>query len=104
MKQLVELQKHADEFKNLNTELVFVFREEAEGVAGLKKIKDKHNPSYRLALDFQKKSSEVYSPKPGTYYNYVVDAKGTVRGIIDGTLMDRAKSDELLKILREIEP
>ena len=38
MQQLVELQKHAEAFKRLNAELVFVFREESLGVSGLKKI------------------------------------------------------------------
>ena len=39
MQQLVELQKHAEAFKRLNAELVFVFREESLGVSGLKKNK-----------------------------------------------------------------
>ena len=103
MAQLVQLNKHAKDFERLNTELIFVFREEREGVAGLKKIKDKHNPPYRLALDFDKKSSQAYSPKAMTFNNYVVDSSGIVRGVVAGTLTDRAKADELLRILNEIE-
>ena len=103
MKQLVQLQEHAEEFKELNAELIFVYREETEGVDGLKKIKDKANPSFRLALDFEKKSSGAYSPKKRTFNNYVIDSKGTVRGIIDGTLRNRATAEELKKILKEIE-
>jgi peroxiredoxin len=103
MRQLVQLQKHADDFKNLNAELIFVYREEKEGVDGLKKIKDKVNPTYRLALDFEKKSSGAYSPEKMTFNNYVVDSKGTVRGIVDGTLRDRATAEELTKIFKEIE-
>lgn len=103
MRQLGELQKHADEFKNLNAEMLFVFREETEGVEGLKKIKDKHQTSYLLSLDLDKKNSKPYSPEKMTFDNYVVDSKGTIRGIIDGTLRDRATAEELMKILKEIE-
>lgn len=102
MRQLVELQKHAEDFKRLNTEMLFVFREESEGVEGLKKIKDKHKTTYRLSLDFDKKSSKAYSPKNRTFDNYVVDSKGIIRGIIDGTLRDRATAEELMKVLGEI--
>ena len=64
MRQLVQLQKHADDFK---------------------------------------KSSGAYSPEKMTFNNYVIDSKGTVRGIVDGTLRDRATAEELTKIFKEIE-
>ena len=57
MQQLVELQKHAETFQRLNTEVVFVFREESLGVDGLKKMKVKHKTTFTLALDNQKKKS-----------------------------------------------
>ena len=41
MKQLVQLQENANKFAELNTELIFVFREEKEGVDGLKKIQQR---------------------------------------------------------------
>ena len=103
MRQLVQLQKNSDDFEELNAELVFVYREEAEGVDGLKKIKAKVKPTYRLALDFEKKSSKAYSPKNGTFDNYVIDSDGNVRGIVDGTLRDRATAEELMKTFGEIE-
>lgn len=103
MRQLVELTKYADQFKALNTELLFVFREESEGIDGLKKIKEKHDPPYRLMLDFEKKSSRAYSPGKMTFDNYVIDSTGKVRGIIDGSLRERAAAEELLKLLRKIE-
>jgi peroxiredoxin len=102
MSQLVQLQEHADEFKALNVELVFVFREEGDGIAGLKKIKEKHQPTYRLTLD-PNQTSKPYSPKRMTFDNYVISADGIVRGIVDGTLTDRATAEELMKILQEIE-
>ncbi len=103
MRQLVELKEHAEEFKRLNAELVFVFREESEGVEGLKKIKEKHDPPYRLVLDLDKKSSKRYSPERMTFDNYVVDSKGKVRGVLDGTLRDRATADALIKLLKQIQ-
>ncbi len=103
MRQLVELTKYADQFKALNAELLFVFREESEGVEGLKKIKEKHDPPYRLMLDFEKKSSGAYSPKKMTFDNYVIDSSGKLRGIVDGNLRERATAEELLKLLKQIE-
>ena len=102
MKQLVQLKGHAETFKSLNAELLFVFREESEGVEGLKKIKQKHDPPYLLSFDKEAKQTKDYSSERMTFDNYVIDSKGIVRGIVDGTLRDRAKSDQLIKILREI--
>jgi peroxiredoxin len=103
MRQLVQLQQHAEEFKDLNAELIFVFREEREGVDGLKKIKEKQNPPFTLSFDLDKKSTKAYSPAPRTFDNYVVDSKGNARGIIDGTLRDRATAEELIKVLKQIQ-
>jgi peroxiredoxin len=102
MKQLVELNKHADEFKALNTELLFVFREEAKGVEGLKMIQDKHDTGFTLAVDPEKKSTKVYSSGKMEFDNFVIDANGVVRGIIDGTLRERATAAELTRILKEM--
>ncbi len=108
MRQLVQLQESAAEFKKMNTELVFVFREESEGVDGLKKIQAKvqqaNRKQFLLGLDENKKSSAAYSPKRRTFDNYVIDSKGIVRGIVDGTLKNRAKADKLLEILKTIKP
>ena len=103
MKQLVQLQQHADEFKKLNAEMLFVFREEQEGVDGLKKIKAKHNTSFTLAVDLNKKSSNAYSSQRMTFDNYVIDSQGIVRASIDGTLKVRATTEQLKKVLQEIE-
>ena len=103
MKQLVQLQMQAEEFKNLNAELIFVFREEADGVDGLEKIKEKHDPSFTLSLDMDKKSTKAYSSARMTFDNYVIDSQGKVRGIIDGTLRDRATAEELIKVLKQIQ-
>ncbi len=103
MRQLVQLQQHADDFKKLNAELIFIFREEREGVDGLKKIKEAQKTTYRLGLDLNKEFSKAYSPKDGTFDNFVIDSDGIVRGIVDGTLRDRATAEELMKVLKEIQ-
>ncbi len=103
MKQLVELQEHADAFEELNTEVIFVFREERDGVSALKKMKEKFKTTFTLTLDFQKKSTKLYSPANRTFDNYVIDSEGVVRAVIDGTLRTRAKADALLKVLGAIE-
>ena len=103
MRQLVQLQEHAEDFKALNAEVLFVFREESEGVKGLQKIKDKQKTTYRLSVDLDKEATKSYSPEKRTFDNYVVDSGGIVRGIIDGTLRDRATAQELIKVLKQIE-
>ena len=103
MRQLGELQKRADEFKGLEAELIFVFREEREGVDGLKKIQQQHNTKFTLALDFDKKSSKAYSTRRMTFDNFVIRKDGQVAAIIDGTLRERATADELIKVLKKLQ-
>ncbi len=103
MRQLVELQEHAKEFEAVNTGVIFVFREEREGVAALKKMRDKYKTTFTLTLDYEKKSTMGYSPANRTFDNYIVDADGVVRAVIDGTLRTRAKADALLKTLKSLE-
>ncbi len=103
MKQLVELQEHAEDFKKLNAELIFVFREETGGVEALEKIRDKAKTSFTLSLDLEKKSTKLYSPKDRTFDNYVVDSDGVVRKIVDGTLRTRAKAEQLIETLETLQ-
>ncbi|MGI9469864.1 MAG: hypothetical protein ACR2OA_22270 [Rubripirellula sp.] len=56
------MQKHTETFQRLNTEVVFVFREESLGIDGLKKIKSKHKTTYTLALDNRKKTLPPSAP------------------------------------------
>ena len=94
-----------DDFKKLNTELIVVYREESEGVQGLKKIQADVKPAtppFRLTLDFEKKTTGAYSPRRMTFNTYVVDSEGTVRGVIDANLRNRAKGAQIVKVLKEI--
>ena len=103
MRQLVQLQERAAEFQKAKTKLVFVFREEEDGVDGLKKIKSRVATDYTLALDLDKQSSKPYSEKKMTFDNYVIRKDGTVKAIIDGSLRTRATADDLLKAIREFD-
>lgn len=102
MRQLVELQKNKQQFKELNAEVIIVFREEKEGVDGLKKIKTRTKTDFTLAVDLNKKSSAAYSPDRMTFTNYVIDNKGMIRDVIPGNLRTRATSERLLKTLKAI--
>ena len=103
MQQLVELQKHAETFQRLNTEVVFVFREESLGVDGLKKMKVKHKTTFTLALDNQKKKSASYSPQRMTFDNYVIRSNGVIEKIIPGSLRKRADPDVLIDALKAMQ-
>lgn len=103
MKQLGELQGHAKAFEALDAELIFVFREEREGVEGLKKIQKRFPTKYTLTLDFDKKSSEAYSSQRGTFDNYVIGKDGKIAEVIDGTLRTRATSKQLIEVLEKLQ-
>ena len=102
MKQLVELKEHAEDFEKQNAEIIVIFREEKEGVEGLKKIKERKQVDFTLALDFQKESTGAYSPGRMKFDNYIVDKSGKIRVIVDGNLRTRAKAKQLLDVLKEI--
>ena len=104
MRQLGELNKNgAKEFEEMGVEVVAVFREEREGLAGLKKIKAKTKVPFTLALDTPAKATKAYSNGRKEFDNYVVDKNGVIRGIIDGSLKSRAKSDKLIEIVKSVE-
>lgn len=103
MKQLGELQGQAKKFDELNAELIFVFREEREGVAGIKKIQKRVPSEFTLALDPNKKSSAAYSSRRMTFDNFVLDREGKVAAIIDGTLRTRATAKQLISVLEKLE-
>ncbi|MDG1898181.1 MAG: hypothetical protein P8J37_25035 [Fuerstiella sp.] len=69
----------------------------------MKKIRDKTKTGFTLTFDLDKKSTKAYSTKRMTFDNFVIDRKGNVQSVIDGTLRDRATADELLKVLRKLE-
>lgn len=87
----------------MNAELVFVFREEGDGIEGLEKINKKHPTEFTLAIDPKGKATKEYSPGRMEFDNYVIDSSGTIRGVVDGTKTDRATAEELIRVLKQIE-
>jgi|GEM_PF-648612 len=100
MGHLIQLQKHASTFDELNADVLVIFREERSGTDGLKKIKAKTKTTFTLALDLDKKSSSAYSSKKSAFDSYVIDRKGVVLTKIDGTKMRRATAEKLIEALR----
>ena len=103
MKQLGELQKNgAQQFKELGVEVVAVFREEREGIAGLKKIKNRTKVDFTLALDTPANATKAYSNGRKEFDNYLVDGTGVIRGVIDGSVKTRAQSEQLVKMIKSL--
>ena len=104
MRQLGELKKNGEkEFKELGVEVVAVFREEKEGLAGLQKVEAKTKVPFTLALDTPANATKAYSNGRKEFANYVVDKNGVIRGIIDGTVKTRARSSKLIEIAKSAE-
>ena len=102
MRQLGELNRNADKFKEHNFEVIAVFREEKNGTDALKLIKKKTKVDFTLALDTPVEKTAAYSPGNKEFTNYVIDKSGVIRGIIPGDLRNRAKSKELLDIIAKL--
>ena len=102
MKQLVELQKNAAKFEELETEVIVVFREENSGVEGLEKIVNRTKTEFTLALDLNKESSKAYSPKDSSFDNYVIDKSGIVRKIFAGNKMRRATATDIIEAIEKL--
>ena len=103
MAQLGELEKSAEKFAEHNVEVIAVFREEREGVAGLQKIKDKIEADFTLALDTGKENTGKYSPGRREFASYVIDKSGVIQAVISGDLRNRAKSNELLETIKKFD-
>lgn len=88
--------------KKHNAEVIAIFREEKTGKKGLEKIKSQTKVDFTLALDLDKKLTPKYSPKRGTFDNYVIGPDGKIVKIIDGSLRVRGKADQIAKILDAI--
>lgn len=99
MKQVTDLQKHYGEIKDAGAELLVVFREEATGADGLKKIRDKTKATMPFALDLEAEKTGAYSPEG--FDTYVIDEQGKIITVLEGTKPDRPMGDEILKVLRK---
>jgi len=102
MRQLGELKKSEDKFKELGVEIIAIFREDEKGVEGLEIIKEKAKVGFTLAFDKGKKQTGSYSPGRREFSNYVIGPDGKVAAIIEGDLRNRAKSKQLFEELEKL--
>ena len=100
MNQLVELGKNANAFTEAGAEVIAVFREEKEEVAGLQKIVNKTKTTFTLALDNGKKQTPRYSAGRREFTGYVINPKGVITKVFEGDLRNRAKSAELIDAVK----
>ncbi|WP_158265226.1 peroxiredoxin family protein [Blastopirellula marina] len=98
MKQVTDLQKHYDAIKDAGAEVLVVFREEATGAEGLKKIREKTKATMPFALDLQAEKTGEYSPEG--FDTYILDEEGKITAVLEGTKPDRPLGDEILSKLR----
>ncbi len=98
MKQIEDLQKHYDKIKQEGAEVLVVFREEATGAEGLKKIRHTTQAEMPLAVDLNAEKTKAYSPEG--FDTYLLDEEGKILKILEGTKADRPVAEEILKALR----
>ncbi|PQO27418.1 hypothetical protein C5Y96_17925 [Blastopirellula marina] len=99
MKQVVDLQKHYDAIRDAGAELLIIWREEATGSDGLKKIRERTKATMPFALDLEAQKTGAYSPEG--FDAYIVDEEGKIIAILEGTKPDRAMGDAIIEKLKQ---
>ncbi|MEM7316875.1 MAG: redoxin domain-containing protein [Planctomycetota bacterium] len=102
MRQLGQLQKSYAEFNKMDTEIVAVFREEADGVEGLQKSISKTRATYPMLLDLKKQRTAAYSDTG--FATYIVDKQGKIAAILPGTKRQRPGPKAILAKLKALQP
>lgn len=77
-----------------------VFREEKEGVEGLKKSRASTKATFPFGLDRDSAATAAYSQD--AFNTYIVDAKGTLRAALKGTKLVRPTDEEILAELTKV--
>jgi len=99
MAQLNDLQAHYDRIQGENAEVLIVFREEATGIEGLKKIRMMTSATMPLALDLGGESTAPYSQEG--FPTYLIDEQGLVIKVFSGTKEKRPSAESILAELRK---
>jgi hypothetical protein len=100
MAQLVQLRDELTEsLAKHNANVLVVFREEAEGQEGLKKVVENTKTTFTLALDTPAQQTSRYSPGKRNHDSYIIDPNGVIRSVLEGTRYDRALADEFVTTL-----
>jgi peroxiredoxin len=98
MGQLKDLQENYEEIQKAGGEVIVVFREERDGVEGLKKSQKVADAEFPLLLDLGAKSTEDYSTTG--YTTYIIDKDGKVKKILAGTKPKRPKAETIIAALK----
>jgi len=95
----VQLQKSSADFKKLNTEVVVVFREERDGLKGLKTTQTKTKLT-TLLLDTPTKITSDWSKD--TFATYLIDSNRIIKAVMNGTKKKRPSSTEIIQKAEEV--
>jgi len=98
MGQLKDISNHYEEITQAGGEVIVVFREEQEGVAGLKKSQKTASTEFPLLVDLGAKETADYSTTGFT--TYILDKKGKVETILSGKKTKRPSAEDILAALK----
>ncbi|MBD3674700.1 MAG: redoxin domain-containing protein [Planctomycetaceae bacterium] len=99
MGQLKDLSKHYDDITKAGGEVIVVFREERDGVKGLKKSQQAASSEFPLLLDLGAKATPEYSTTGFT--TYIIGKDGTVETILSGKKTNRPKAEAIIAALND---
>ena len=103
MAQLVQLQENlTDLLAEYRANVIVVFREEAEGQDGLRKVVEQTKTEFTLALDTNAVQTSRYSQGNQVHDSYIIDSDGMIRAILAGKRHDRAQAEEFAEALKEL--
>lgn len=99
MGQLKDLSKHYDGIVEAGGEVIVVFREERDGVEGLKKSQKTGSAEFPLLLDLGAKETEGYSTTGFT--TYIVDKEGKIETILSGKKTKRPSAEAIIAAVKK---
>ena len=100
MRQLVQLQENYEAIRELDAEVIVVFREDQDGAAGLEKSREHADAEFPLLSDLGTETSSAYSGNG--FQTYIIDHEGVIRAAMDGTLRERPMSAEIMDQLGQL--
>lgn len=100
MRQLVQLQENYEAIRELDAEVIVVFREDQDGAAGLEKSRENASAEFPLLSDLGSETSSAYSGNG--FQTYVIDYEGVIRAVLDGTKADRPATAEIMDQLEQL--
>ncbi len=100
MRQLGQLQERYEAFKDADTEIVAVQREDKTGVKGLERIRKERGVELVLLTDYRNEATSMYSQ--GAFFTCIIDKQGVVRALLPVTVYDRPHGETILERTQEV--